>query len=40
MIARSYRVLGANDKLTGYAGGLEGKQALLSLERPRTLGTD
>lgn len=29
-----HRVLGANGKLTGYAGGLKRKQALLELEEP------
>jgi methylated-DNA-[protein]-cysteine S-methyltransferase len=29
-----HRVLGANGKLTGYAGGLKRKQALLKLEEP------
>ncbi|MFC4906680.1 methylated-DNA--[protein]-cysteine S-methyltransferase [Actinomadura gamaensis] len=29
-----HRVLGANGKLTGYAGGLERKRALLELEEP------
>ena len=29
-----HRVLGANGKLTGYAGGIERKEALLQLEHP------
>ncbi|HQV56542.1 MAG TPA: methylated-DNA--[protein]-cysteine S-methyltransferase [Ilumatobacteraceae bacterium] len=29
-----HRVIGANGKLTGYAGGLDRKRALLDLERP------
>jgi methylated-DNA-[protein]-cysteine S-methyltransferase len=33
IIVPCHRVLGANGKLTGYAGGLEAKQALLDLER-------
>ena len=32
-----HRVIGANGTLTGYAGGLERKQALLELEQPRLL---
>lgn len=32
-----HRVIGSNNKLTGYAGGLEAKQCLLNLER-RTAG--
>lgn len=32
-----HRVVGANGKLTGYAGGLPVKQALLRLERPDLL---
>ena len=31
-----HRVLGANGSLTGYAGGLDKKKALLSLEGART----
>ena len=37
IIVPCHRVLGANGKLTGYAGGLDAQQALLSLERPSTL---
>ena len=29
-----HRVIGSNRKLTGYGGGLDAKQALLSLENP------
>src|ERR1700754_2144081 len=38
IIVPCHRVLGAKGKLTGYAGGLDAKQALLNLERPSTLG--
>ena len=34
IIVPCHRALGANGELTGYAGGLDAKQALLSLERP------
>lgn len=34
IIVPCHRVLGANGSLTGYAGGLERKVALLALERP------
>ena len=34
-----HRVLGANGSLTGYAGGLQRKQALLELEEPAELST-
>lgn len=39
MVVPCHRVIGASGKLVGYAGGLEMKQALLSLER-RTAGTE
>jgi len=32
VIVPCHRVIGANGKLTGYAGGLENKQLLLELE--------
>lgn len=34
VIVPCHRVIGANGKLTGYAGGLDRKQTLLELERP------
>ncbi len=34
VIVPCHRVIGANGKLTGYAGGLAAKQVLLALERP------
>lgn len=34
IVVPCHRVIGANGKLTGYAGGLERKQILLDLERP------
>ncbi|QHE87349.1 methylated-DNA--[protein]-cysteine S-methyltransferase [Hydrogenophaga sp. BPS33] len=37
IVVPCHRVLGANGSLTGYAGGLERKTALLSLEGARTL---
>jgi methylated-DNA-[protein]-cysteine S-methyltransferase len=38
IIVPCHRVLGVNGKLTGYAGGLEAKQALLGLERRDKVG--
>jgi len=35
VIVPCHRVVGANGKLTGYAGGIHRKQLLLELERPR-----
>lgn len=37
VVVPCHRVIGANGTLTGYAGGLERKQALLDLERSGTL---
>ncbi|MDF7773714.1 methylated-DNA--[protein]-cysteine S-methyltransferase [Sphingomonas sp. AOB5] len=37
IIAPCHRVIGSNGSLTGFAGGLEAKQLLLSLEGHRTL---
>lgn len=34
IVVPCHRVIGANGKLTGYAGGLDRKTALLDLERP------
>jgi len=34
IIVPCHRVIGKNGKLTGFAGGLDIKQALLDLERP------
>ena len=34
IIVPCHRVIGANDNLTGYAGGLDKKRALLTLENP------
>ena len=34
IVVPCHRVLGANGSLTGYAGGLERKTALLQLEKP------
>lgn len=36
IIVPCHRVIGADGSLTGYGGGLEGKRALLDLERRRT----
>ncbi|MGD9424142.1 methylated-DNA--[protein]-cysteine S-methyltransferase [Pantoea sp. NSTU24] len=35
IVAPCHRVIGANGKLTGFAGGLDSKAFLLSLERPQ-----
>ena len=37
IVAPCHRVIGANGKLTGFAGGLEAKACLLALEKIRTL---
>ncbi len=34
IVVPCHRVIGANDSLTGYAGGLDRKKTLLDLERP------
>ena len=34
IVVPCHRVVGANGKLTGYAGGVPMKQALLELEKP------
>jgi methylated-DNA-[protein]-cysteine S-methyltransferase len=36
LVIPCHRVIGADGRLTGYAGGLDRKQALLSLENPPT----